>query len=163
VNHFSEWEHWFKRQKGSSGGNSGHLGDLSQMMNRECAALLKDHGSATAEALAAGDDDGRAAGLVLVPFWGGTASESGGNSHSEATQDAKLMQAAGTVCSGLRYFRRAAVGTCRAEDASSLKRWLEQLEGFRGLVTIASPSVEMTCVGKKREGQPAVCGCSYTP
>ena len=139
VNHFSEWEHWYKRQKASS---SGHLRELSSMMDRECGAMLREHGGVTAESLASGDDDGRSPGLVLVPFWGGTAEQSGGNSHSEASREAKHMQAAGTVCSGLRYFRRAVVGTCRAEDSASIKEWLEKA-GFASLVTLASPSVRL--------------------
>ena len=60
---------------------------------------------ATAEGL-----DERVNGLVLVPFWAGTAKASGGNSHSEASSEAKHQQAAGTVsqsiflCSSLGYF-----------------------------------------------------------
>jgi hypothetical protein len=44
--------------------------------------------------------DERVNGVVLVPFWAGTAKASGGNSHSEASSEAKHQQAAGTV----RYF-----------------------------------------------------------
>jgi hypothetical protein len=43
------------------------------------------------------EEDGRVNGVVLVPFWAGSAMASGGNSHSEASAEAKHQQAAGTV------------------------------------------------------------------
>ena len=50
---------------------------------------------------------------VLVPFWGGTAAESGGNSHSPAERQSKLLQATGTVCSALRALGQPESGSMR--------------------------------------------------
>ena len=75
------------------------------MMERECSAMLGEFGANGGNNDGGGGDhdgDERLAGLVLVPFWGGTAEASGGNSHSEATVEAKHMQAAGTVCSAMK-------------------------------------------------------------
>jgi len=68
--------------------------------------------------------------VALVPFWGGTAEASGGNSHSRAKRSAKIRQAAGTVCSALKPFHRAAVGVCGPEDRNLL---LEALQGRWGI------------------------------
>ena len=68
--------------------------------------------------------------VALVPFWGGTAEASGGNSHSRAKRNAKIRQAAGTVCSALKPFHRAAVGVCGPEDRNLL---LEALQGRWGI------------------------------
>ena len=90
-----------KQQRDVAGrGGAGHPRELSQMMERECSAMLGEFGANGGND--GDDDDERLAGLVLVPFWGGTAEASGGNSHSEATVEAKHMQAAGTVCSAMK-------------------------------------------------------------
>ena len=74
---------------------------VSALMGRECAGV---------GALAART---RVPGLVLVPFFMGSAKESGGNSHSEATGENKLLQVcavgwAGKVLPSLAHSREQA-------------------------------------------------------
>ena len=65
--------------------------------------------------------------VALVPFWGGSAQESGGNAHSNAKHGVKVSQLLGTVCSALKPFEFAAVGVCTERDRdavlSSLNTW----------------------------------------
>jgi hypothetical protein len=58
--------------------------------------------------------------MSLVPFWGGSADASGGNAHSSTKRSAKVDQAAGTLCSSLKYFERGIVGVCNTEDKQSI-------------------------------------------
>lgn len=82
-------------------------------MDQECIRVPHDINS-----------DNRVNGLVLMPFWGGTAEESGGNSHSEASIHQKVLQASGTLCSGLRYFKRGVIGSCGETHTRMIAKWM---------------------------------------
>lgn len=76
--------------------------------------------------------------IGLVPFWGGSAEESKGNAHSSAPRELKTKQAAGTICSALRFFRQAAIGVCNKGDADVIDRTLR--EHSISTIRAASPS-----------------------
>jgi len=133
VNHLSHWDHH---------NSEAAIDEMSRASERECLPRLVERtmphwpprgfarpggrpagsgggGDGESEG-GSGNGDGGWSSVVLVPFWGGTAEASGGNAHSKAKREVKVRQAAGTVCSAVRAFGRAAVGVCNAADRDSV-------------------------------------------
>ena len=79
--------------------------------------------------------------VALVPFWGGSKEQSGGNSHSNAKRDTKIQQLAGTVCSAMKPFGRVVVGVCNARDRDSVLNSLSVKWGIGPSVSLRLPSL----------------------
>ena len=119
VNHFSGWAHWHARQSSASepAQHQRRTRELSRIMNQECSSIAPKEKVSHLNY--------RNISLGLVPFWGGTVLESGGNAHYDApSREVKLEIASGTVCSVARYFQRVMVGVCGEDDGKDLYGWL---------------------------------------
>lgn len=142
VNHLSHWDH---RE------SDARQGLMAGLVERECERRNREpawpHFQPLAHRIRGGDgvaDDAHAwRSVALVPFWGGSASESGGNSHSNAKRSIKVAQIAGTVCSALKSFRAAAVGVCSAQDRNDVLAALAVKWGLRPWAAVHLPSLSL--------------------
>jgi len=124
---------------------------MAGLVERECERRNREpiwpHYRPTAHRVRGGDSAGADANgwrsVALVPFWGGSASESGGNSHSNAKRSIKVAQLAGTVCSALEAFRAAAVGVCSTQDRNDVLSVLTSKWGPRHWSAVYLPSISL--------------------